>query len=112
MTYGSLRAMYDRAHIPGHYSQTLTSRLRLLAAVFCLLLAQAALALHVDEPTGHGLEADCELCQAYERAAPPSAGLDTPAAPVNGRAEPVFPRPAHFPESTRTHRPPTRAPPN
>ena len=85
---------------------------RLLAVVACLLFAQALTAAHVDNHSSHHADAECQLCQAYERSALPgprvafqcSARFVSVACALPG---------VQRPQASQSHsRPPSRAPPH
>ena len=50
---------------------------RAFLATVCLLLAQTALAVHVDDHVSHTTGVDCQLCQGFERSALPGPTLAT-----------------------------------
>ena len=90
---------------------TIRGRLGAFVAALWLLLAQSVMAAHVDEPATHGSEVECEVCQVYERTAPPGAGLSEPYPTkrmIRAKNNPAIVR---RPLSVDTGRPPSRAPP-
>ena len=87
------------------------SRIRPALAALWLLFAQSVMAAHIDDLGTHRDGVECQVCQAYERIAPPCVGIGEPDLVKRVVRATTSPAVVSLPYKVETYRPPTRAPP-